>query len=33
MEVASFKLTPQAFQIVMQGLGELPHKVSRGVVD
>lgn len=33
MEFASFKISAQAFQVIMAGLGELPHKVSRPVID
>lgn len=33
MEVASFKISVQAFQVIMAGLGELPLKVSRPVAD
>lgn len=33
MQTIKLELTPQAFNVVMGGLEELPHKVSRGVID
>lgn len=33
MESAQFSISPQAFNVIIQGLSELPHKVSRAVID
>lgn len=33
MQTVNLTVTPQAFNTIMAGLEELPHKVSRGVID
>lgn len=33
MEAAMFKITPQNLQVIFNALNELPHKVSRPVID
>ena len=33
MEVGKFEINPQAFGVIMQGLGELPLKLARPVHD
>ena len=33
MQTVNLTVTPQAFNTIMAGLEELPHKASRGVID
>jgi hypothetical protein len=33
MQTVKLEITPQVFNVIMAGLEELPHKVSRGAID